>query len=450
MRSRGGSEYHTTYFSSVGDKDLDDAEIVIEAALEQTGFDPSEVEPSTMFVNMGLDSLMTIEVIGAIKKKTGMVLPTSFISHNPIVADVRRAIGKNIELSGNQLPPRKTLPAPPGTAESKPEPVGIAAPSMPSPVHSAKEQAMTTTPAAVHDIPTPNGLVDLLAVYESNIVHIQGSVKSDKIPLFLLADGSGSVTSYIHLPILAPGLPVYALESPFLHAPEEYTYTIEEVATLYLAAIRKTRAHGPYLIGGWFAGAVYAYEVSKRLLDAGETIHGLFLLDMRVPKRINDPLEPTMELLEMTGLTSGVNRAGFSMAPLSMKLEEHLLATVKALLKYSPVPMDPARWPAKTFIIWATVGLAEVLGEAPARFAELVAEHGMDGVSKKWVFGASDPAADLVEDMDSGMLAWFYGERHSFGPKGWDQLVGENIEWTTVGCDHFSMVNPPHVSSAFT
>ena len=456
--SKSGSEADVdvdrdeTPFSSVASDEEDDAEIVIAAVLAQTGFDPAELEPSTMFANMGLDSLMTIEIIGAIKKKTGMVLPASFFNHNPTVADVRRAIGKNIDPFSSPTPSQRAPSPPPKAPEPQKALASIPTRSVPTPVCSGNEQAVTAPPAPVHSILAPKKVVDQLAGYESNVVLIQGSVKSDKVPLFLLADGSGSATSYIHLPALAPGVPVYALESPFLHAPEEYVCSIEEVSSLYLASIRKTRPHGPYLIGGWSAGAVYAYEVSKRLLDEGETIHGLFLLDMHVPKQVDNPMEPTMELLELTGLTTGVNRAGFSMAPMSMKLKEHLLATVKALLKYSAVPMDPARRPAKTYIIWATLGLAEVLGEMPTGFLKVAAEHEMDDETKKWLFGADgevNPDVGPMEDMDSGMLAWFYGKRDSFGPKGWEQMVGENIEWETVVCDHFSMVNPPHVSPTF-
>ncbi len=424
----------------------DDAEVIIDAVLAQTGFDREDVEPSTSWAAMGLDSLMTIEVIAAIKKTADIVLPAAFFNHNPTVADVRRLMGNEVQ---------EQIPAPPRAASHAPKVAEIMvapAPASANPAIQPSKKLSADNSKALSSS-SSNKPVNPYAKYQSNVVLIQGSSKSNKTPVFLIADGSGSATSYIHLPAFAAGLPVYALESPFLHAPEEYTCTIEEIADLFLTAIRKTRASGPYIIGGWSAGAVYAYEVSRRLLDAGEQVPGLLLLDMHVPKPVANPLEPTLELLELTGLTTGVNRAGFAMAPMSATLKEHLLATVKALLKYDPAPMHPTRRPGRTHIIWATLGLAEVLGEMPTGFLRVAAEHEMDDETKTWLFGKSKETRATpgpMEDLDSGMLAWFYGKRSDFGAKGWQEMVGDGIDCFTVECDHFSMVNPPHVSPSRT
>jgi thioesterase domain-containing protein len=116
-------------------------------------------------------------------------------------------------------------------------------------------------------------------------------------------------------------------------------------------AIQKVQPHGPYMIGGWSAGAVYAYEVSRQLLDENEVVLGLILLDMHAPKPMPDALEPNMELLEQAGLVTGIKRAGRSLGYASEKLKQHLLSTVKALMVYDPQPMDPARRPGHTVII---------------------------------------------------------------------------------------------------
>jgi hypothetical protein len=45
------------------------------------------------------------------------------------------------------------------------------------------------------------------------------------------------------------------------------------------AIIRKHRPHGPYLLGGYCAGALVALEIARRLIEEGEVVPHLFLLD---------------------------------------------------------------------------------------------------------------------------------------------------------------------------
>jgi iterative type I PKS product template protein len=393
--------------SSFRDDEEDESELVIAAVAEQTGFSKQEMLPTTRFADMGLDSLMSMEIIGILKKKSGMVLPAAFFNHNPTVADARRALGKAPE------------------------------PNITRVVPSAKQ---TPKPNVLRVIPKSN--IPPARVYESKVVLLQGRPSSKETPLFLITDGAGSATSYIHLPAFSSGLPLYALESPFLHDPAAFTCSITDVADMYIAAIRKTRPHGPYLIGGWSAGSAYAYEVSRKLLEMNEEIKGLILLDMHLPKKVSDLITPNMELLELTGLTAGVDRAGFSMAPMSNKLKEHLLSTMKALVDYEPIPMHPSRRPLRTFIIWARKGLTEVMGEAPPIFDKIAADKAVKSETKAWLFGDNDQE----DDMETGMLAWFYGKRTNFGPNGWERMVGDKVDTFVVDCDHFSIVNPPHVS----
>ncbi|KAL6695090.1 polyketide synthase [Trichoderma pleuroticola] len=77
--------------------DGDDAEDVIAVILASTGIDQADVGPSTQIAHMGLDSILSIEVIGEIKKKLGKDLPASFFSQHPTVADVRKALGNSID-----------------------------------------------------------------------------------------------------------------------------------------------------------------------------------------------------------------------------------------------------------------------------------------------------------------------------------------------------------------
>ena len=55
--------------------------------------------------------------------------------------------------------------------------------------------------------------------------------------------------------------------------------TIEEMAELYIAEIRRVEAAGPYLLGGYSGGGVVAYEIAQRLRASGKEVALLVLLD---------------------------------------------------------------------------------------------------------------------------------------------------------------------------
>jgi thioesterase domain-containing protein len=55
--------------------------------------------------------------------------------------------------------------------------------------------------------------------------------------------------------------------------------TIEEMAAVYLAEIRKVQPRGPYLLGGASFGGVVAYEMAQQLEAAGDAAAFVALLD---------------------------------------------------------------------------------------------------------------------------------------------------------------------------
>ncbi|MBZ4377474.1 non-ribosomal peptide synthetase, partial [Corallococcus sp. AS-1-6] len=102
-------------------------------------------------------------------------------------------------------------------------------------------------------------------------------------PLFLVHPGGGNVLAYSELARrLGPSLPVYGLQSRGLDG-RPVVDSIEEMAALYIEAIRTVQPHGPYQLGGWSLGGVIAYEMARRLREAGEAVELLALIDAHVP-----------------------------------------------------------------------------------------------------------------------------------------------------------------------
>ncbi|KAK0760898.1 hypothetical protein N5P37_005837, partial [Trichoderma harzianum] len=380
--------------------DLNTTDVVMEVILDMTGIDPADVEPFTRISDIGLDSILTIEVIGELRNKTGMELPTSFFIQNPTVADVKRALGHPGESKANVPSQNSPLVSRYGRVEGDPS-------------ASTRDEA-------------------LVSIYCSNIVLVQGRATSDKIPLFLIADGGGSATSYMSLSPLFPGNNlIYGRESPFLDNPEDYVYTIEEVSNLYAAAIRKIRPHGPYLLGGWSLGALFAFEVSKRFLYEGDIVQGLFVLDFKLPALIEDKnwMMPRMETVEMIGMANGLNVPGKGIwAPATYKAKLHSLQSLRATAKYKMQPMGPGYSPLNTYVVWAGLGLETLLGEIPAGIQEILKAH-------------SDPNTNFRAD---AMLLWLFGARQKHEePDGWDEATRGPVHCSSLLCDHFTMFNKP-------
>ena len=367
--------------SSKTSLDIDVADVFISSVAAETGVDLAEFQPSTRFSDLGVESLMSIAVLSAVKDRTGTMLPASFFNDYPTVADVRKELG------------------------NEPEPHSLTAPLTSEPLGSSKSK------------------------YASRSVFIQGRPSSGLTPLFLIADGAGSAASYINLPPFKSKLPVYALESPFLQCPLEYTYTFEEVATLYVDEIRKISPTGPVMVGGWSLGGIHAFEVSRQLIALGREIKGLIMIDSPCPKPLPHMPDPTIELMEQTGVFIGIKRAGQAKeTPMPLSTKQHLVSCVKALKVYDPIPMLRGRQPEHKFCIWAKDGTFEKMSE------------GVEAAAKQELTEEPDPegAVGLRKD-------WLTSQRTSFGPNGWDRLVGDGLDCVAIDGDHFSIMNVPAV-----
>jgi len=73
--------------------------------------------------------------------------------------------------------------------------------------------------------------------------------------------------------------PFYGLQSVGLAGEAAPLGSIEEMATLYVREIRSVQSHGPYAVIGACFGATVAYEMVRQLLNAGEEVAFLGLLD---------------------------------------------------------------------------------------------------------------------------------------------------------------------------
>ena len=103
-------------------------------------------------------------------------------------------------------------------------------------------------------------------------------------PFFCVHAVGGQVISYAELS-KEMGLeqPFYGLQSPPANWFPASEVSIEQMATLYNREIRSVQPVGPYLLSGWSMGGLVAWEMAQQLIQEGETIGLLALMDTTPP-----------------------------------------------------------------------------------------------------------------------------------------------------------------------
>ncbi len=262
-----------------------------------------------------------------------------------------------------------------------------------------------------HDAPPPS----------SPLVRIRPA--GSRRPLFLVHPAGGNVVCYLGLARhLDAAQPLFALQSRGLGVGEAPHDSIEAMAADYLRQLRAAQPAGPYRLGGWSMGGVVAFEMARRLAEAGEAVELLTLVDSvlaagphaadelvllrdfalhlgMAPERLAAQeaaartLEPDarLDLLRAAALEAGVVPLDLDLAGIR-RLYGVYRANVRALRRYRP-----GSYPGSAVLLRAS-------GEA----------------------GRPDSAA---------------------AAGGWDRHIMGGVEVRPVPGDHFGLLREPHVRS---
>ena len=115
----------------------------------------------------------------------------------------------------------------------------------------------------------------------------------DVVPI--RAEGDGPMSFWVHggpgdtnwvtelARLSPPDHRIFGLEAMGLDGEAEPLPTVEAMAAHYTAAILRAQPVGPYRIGGYSAGGAIAFEVARRLVQAGHAVERLTLLDANAP-----------------------------------------------------------------------------------------------------------------------------------------------------------------------
>lgn len=106
-----------------------------------------------------------------------------------------------------------------------------------------------------------------------------------RTPLFYVHPVGGTVSCYFSLARqLGADQPFAALQSHAMICPGSPHDTVEKMAAHYLTELREAQPRGPYRLGGWSMGGFIAYEMARLLMEQGERVEELSMIDTYLTK----------------------------------------------------------------------------------------------------------------------------------------------------------------------
>jgi amino acid adenylation domain-containing protein len=141
-------------------------------------------------------------------------------------------------------------------------------------------------PALIHQAATPRSLAEALErcpIHQPQHLSVLQAGGAGT-PLFCLSDLFGRPFSYLSLARrLAPDRPVYGLSPGPLEEAFAAQQSIAALTEAYVAELRRVQPGGPYLLCGYSAGGLLAFDLARALEAQGEAVR-LILLDCPISR----------------------------------------------------------------------------------------------------------------------------------------------------------------------
>jgi thioesterase domain-containing protein len=138
-------------------------------------------------------------------------------------------------------------------------------------------------------------------------------------PLFCFPGSGGNVHIFGEMAAALPeGLPIYGIDMEWLCEQAQH-FTIEQLGAFYLDVIRGIQKDGPYYFCGFSFGGLVAYEIATRLIDEGDSVSLVALLDAPNPALISS--------------LSGIDSAHFRKTYLIDRLKKYRLQLMQGDIK---------------------------------------------------------------------------------------------------------------------
>jgi len=128
--------------------------------------------------------------------------------------------------------------------------------------------------------------------------------------------------------------PVYGFRPRGIFSGEEFHSSVEAMAEEYITKLKAVQPKGPYIVGGECVGGIVAYEMARQLLEQGDAVQSLILMDTHFPspqfrlaetsrvkfRRAKRRVAGMLETLRQKGIASFVHEVFKSLVYLSVFL----------------------------------------------------------------------------------------------------------------------------------
>ena len=283
---------------------VDETIATIRSTIEtELGVDKGSIDQDANLADLGMDSLMSLLVLGNLSGALPIELPSSLFMDCATLREIDNFVASQL---------------------------GTVAQAAPIEAAHAAQSGENVVPAAAVKFTVPPAKRPVLV----------RPGQEGETPLFLLPDGSGMSTVYQHF--LAIDRALYSINSPFLADATAWNGGITQIAHYYLACIKLTQPTGPWLVGGWSFGGMAAFEMARLLTlspSADEDrIAGLFLLDSPCPL-----VYPPLPMSIVDWIFTAPEVRDIAPPALSPKLIAHFQATTDSLVGWQPTAIEDER-----------------------------------------------------------------------------------------------------------
>jgi thioesterase domain-containing protein len=209
-------------------------------------------------------------------------------------------------------------------------------------------------------------------VSPSPLVPIQP--RGSKVPIFCVHPYAGTVLCYRELSqLFGRDQPFYGLQSLGLQDGQEPLTRVEDMASLYLAAVREVQPHGPYILMGWSFGGMVALQMAHDLKTQGEQVAFLGLLDTYTFSHLPDEQYISKEVvIELSEETLSISLEALGRLPIEQqaaficeqaKTTNLIPSDIERLLRVQSTNYEamrnylPRAYPGKSFLFRAEKGV---------------------------------------------------------------------------------------------
>ena len=356
------------------------------------GIAVENVEHETPLNQMGLDSLMAIELKNRVEKEAAISMPMNEILSGPTLLQLAKVVLTHVE----------NREGPGGESESADEGILTSEERQ-----SAEEEGWSP----LEQLQSING----------------------NSPLFCIHPLGGTIQCYADLARYSSGRPIVAVKGRGGEGQYDPHLSMEEMMDDYLKAIRTVQASGPYHLVGWSAGGIFAYELARILTENGEEVGTLTLLDTPLPSiyadvQLDDDVRFMLDLGRFANWFKGTN----------IEIDSDILEKLGAM-------DEDSRWQFASDLAQSSGALPR--GVPISYFRKVVqAAKAHATMISGYDLKPIDVNVLLVRPMKPDVLSQMTGQKldHDLG---WKAVLEDRLQLFESPGDHFTMMEGENASA---